>query len=210
MPKPMIVSSAQTTVNTTEHYAQTTQQWKKEIFKEIKAKIPRKIPVVIVKKFKPHNIVKQPINKVILKPKVTNYHTLPEAPNIIFKPTVQAPKVTVRPFINNHIDSPHTPNIYFEPIVEAPKVINYISAPKTRHASKKTRYVPKESAQRVGRHYAVGRSRIDMVEARKGYIKYKEKENTQPEQPKKEQKPKFVEKIKQVKETDAEEKRWKE
>jgi hypothetical protein len=88
MPKPMIVSSAQTTVNTTEHYAQTTQQWKKENFQEIKAKIPRKIPVAIVNKFKPHNIVRQPINKVIFKPKVTNYHTLPEAPNIIFKPTV--------------------------------------------------------------------------------------------------------------------------
>jgi hypothetical protein len=49
-----------------------------------------------------------------------------------------------------------------------------------------------------------------MGEARKGYIKYKEKENTQPEQPKKELKPKFVEKIKQAKETDAEEKQWKE
>jgi hypothetical protein len=73
---------------------------------------------------------------------------------------------------------PHTPNIYFEPIVKAPKVINYISAPKTRHASKK--------------------------------IKYKEKENTQPQKPKKEQKPKFVEKIKQVKEIDAEGKHWKE
>jgi hypothetical protein len=62
----------------------------------------------------------------------------------------------------------------------------------------------------VERHYAVGRSRIDMGETRKGHIKYKEKENTQPEQPKEEQKPKFVEKMKQVKEPDADEKRWKE
>jgi hypothetical protein len=49
-----------------------------------------------------------------------------------------------------------------------------------------------------------------MGETRKGHIKYKEKENTQPEQPKEEQKPKFVEKMKQVKEPDADEKRWKE
>jgi hypothetical protein len=39
---------------------------------------------------------------------------------------------------------------------------------------------------------------------------YHHKENTQPEQPKEEQKPKFVEKMKQVKEPDADEKRWKE
>jgi hypothetical protein len=94
--------------------------------------------------------------------------------------------------------------------IKMEKVINYISAPKTCHASKKIKYVSKESAQKVERHYAVDRSRIDMGKARKGCIKYKEKENTQPEQPKEEQKPKFVEKIKQVKETDAEEKHWKE
>jgi hypothetical protein len=34
--------------------------------------------------------------------------------------------------------------------------------------------------------------------------------HTQPEQPKEEQKPKFVEKMKQVKEPDADGKRWKE
>jgi hypothetical protein len=54
----MMASSAQTTINTTEHYAQTTQQWKKDIFKEIRAKITRKTPVVIVNKFKPYNIVR--------------------------------------------------------------------------------------------------------------------------------------------------------
>jgi hypothetical protein len=60
----------------------------KRNFQRNQGKDTKKIPVVIVNKFKPPNIVKQPINKIIFKPKVTNYHTLPEAPNIIFKPTV--------------------------------------------------------------------------------------------------------------------------
>ena len=103
--KPSTTSSyQQATVKTSEHYAQTTKLWKKEIYQEVHAKLGKRPPVVVVNKFNPRNYLRQLRPKVTVIPKINNYNQLPEAPNLVVKPTVRAPKVTVKPTFQNWVN----------------------------------------------------------------------------------------------------------